>query len=111
MKDKISTITDAIENKIIDYRRDFHRYAETGWTEFRTSSLVARRLSDLGYEIMTGKEVIKEEDRMGLPDEKFLEENYQRATKQGGDEEFLKSVQPIFPRGCMAGSILVQSLF
>ena len=93
MKDKISIIADAIENKILDYRRDFHRYAETGWTEFRTSSLVARRLSDLGYEIMTGKEVIKEEDRMGLPDEKSLEENYQRATKQGGDEEFLKSVR------------------
>ena len=54
MKYKISTIADAIENKIIDYRRDFHRYAETGWTEFRTSSLVARRLSDLGYEVMTG---------------------------------------------------------
>ena len=93
MKDKISTITDAIEDKIIGYRRDFHRYAETGWTEFRTSSLVARRLSDLGYDVMLGKEVIKEEDRMGLPDDNLLEDNYQRAIKQGGDEHFLKSVR------------------
>jgi len=93
MKDKINTIADAIEDKIIDYRRDFHRYAETGWTEFRTSSLVARKLSDLGYEVMTGEEVIKEEDRMGLPDDELLEENYQRAIKQGGDEQFLKSVR------------------
>ncbi|MFC2093808.1 amidohydrolase, partial [Bacteroidota bacterium] len=74
-------------------RRDFHQYAESGWTEFRTASLVARRLIDLGYEVMIGKEVMKDEDRMGLPDEETLAKKLQRAKEQGGDEHFLESVK------------------
>ena len=73
MKDKVNKIINAIENKIIGYRRDFHRYAESGWTEFRTASLVARRLTDLGYKVMIGKEVMKDEDRMGVPDKETLD--------------------------------------
>jgi aminobenzoyl-glutamate utilization protein A len=30
-------------------RRDVHRHAESAWTEFWTTSLIARRLIDLGY--------------------------------------------------------------
>ena len=60
MIEKVNTIIKEIEEKIIGYRRDFHRYAESGWTEFRTASLVARRLTDLGYEVLIGKEVMKE---------------------------------------------------
>ena len=93
MKDIVNKIINAIENQIIGYRRDFHRYAESGWTEFRTASLVARRLTDLGYKVMIGNEVMKDEDRMGLPDEEILEKNWQRAKEQGGDEHFLESVK------------------
>ena len=32
-------------------RRDFHRHAEPGWLEMRTSSLIARRLEELGCEL------------------------------------------------------------
>ena len=91
MIEKVNNIINEIEEKIIGYRRDFHRYAESGWTEFRTASLVARKLTDLGFEVKIGGEVIKEEDRMGLPDEEILEKNWQRAKEQGGDEQFLKS--------------------
>ena len=93
MIEKVNSILKEIEDKIIGYRRDFHRYAESGWTEFRTASLVARRLTDLGYEVMIGKEVMKDEDRMGLPDEETLEKNFLRAKEQGGDEHFLESVK------------------
>ena len=93
MIEKVNSILKEIEDKIIGYRRDFHRYAESGWTEFRTASLVARRLTDLGYEVMIGKEVMKDEDRMGLPDEESLEKNWQRAKEQGGDIHFLDSVK------------------
>src|SRR5665648_438450 len=85
----IKRIADEIEDKVISYRRDFHKYAEYGWTEFRTSSLIARRLKNLGFEVKVGREISKEEDRMGLPPKEILDYCWDRALKQGGDEEYL----------------------
>ncbi len=93
MNRKIQEIVDRIEDRIIHYRRDFHRYPEAGWTEFRTASLIARKLKDLGYQVKLGKEVIREEDRMGLPSREKLEQHYQRALKQGGDREFIQALK------------------
>lgn len=93
MLDIVTKLTADIEEKIITYRRDFHRHAESGWTEFRTASLVAKRLADLGYEIKIGREVIKDEDRMGVPEPHILAERWQRAVEQGGDKQFLEAVK------------------
>ena len=90
---KIERIAEEIEPKIIGYRRDFHHYAESGWVEFRTASLVARRLTDLGYEVRLGKEVIHDKDRMGLPAPEVLEANWRRAQEQGGDPAFLPALR------------------
>lgn len=40
--------TDNITQELICQRRDFHKYAETGWFEMRTSSIIARKLTTLG---------------------------------------------------------------
>jgi aminobenzoyl-glutamate utilization protein A len=93
MIDRVNQIAAAIEKEIVGYRRDFHRHAESGWTEFRTASLIARRLTDLGYEVRAGREVVKDEERMGLPSPEVLEERWQRAANQGGDPEFLEAVK------------------
>jgi aminobenzoyl-glutamate utilization protein A len=90
---KIQCIVNKIENKIIKYRRDFHRYPEIGWTEFRTASLIARRLKELGYDIKIGKEVISEIDRMGVPSNNILEKNYERALQQGADIGFISKLK------------------
>lgn len=89
MYDKIIEMADALADKLITYRRDLHRHAETGWLEMRTSSLVAARLKALGYEVLTGKQVCKAQARMGLPSQEILEEHYQWAAEHGADEEFL----------------------
>jgi aminobenzoyl-glutamate utilization protein A len=93
MPEKITEITRAIQDTIIADRRDFHQHAETGWCEFRTASLVARRLLDLGYEGHAGREVLRDEDRMGLPAPEMLEQRWQRALAQGGDAEYLAAVR------------------
>ena len=72
MHEKVNTFVDSIESKITAYRRDFHKYAESAWTEFRTASLIARRLNELGYEVRVGKEVMNVADRMGVPAENVL---------------------------------------
>ena len=89
MIDHVCTIADEIENRVVAYRRDLHRYAELGWTEFRTASLIARRLLDLGYVVSAGRDVIRAEDRMGVPSEDVLEACWQRAGDEGGDPAFL----------------------
>ena len=83
----------ALEPQLIADRRSFHKYAEAGWTEFRTASLIARRLVELGIEVSTGPSVCSSEARMGLPSEDELSEHWQRAIAQGGDREFLEQMQ------------------
>ncbi len=93
MYDDIIKLADNLENKLINYRRDFHKYAETGWLELRTASIIARRLTDLGYEVLVGEDVCQSDSRMGLPDKDVLDKNYVRAKEQGADLEFLDKVK------------------
>lgn len=93
MIEKIKTYAEKIEDKIVDYRRDFHKYAELGWTEYRTSSIIAERLEKLGFQVLVGRDMLKEEDRMGLPSEEELKQHWQRAKDQGGVEEYLEKMK------------------
>ncbi|SHI81439.1 amidohydrolase [Lutispora thermophila] len=52
--------------KLIDWRREFHKCAETGWLEFETTIKIIKYLRYFGYEVKYGKEIHGE--RMGLPD-------------------------------------------
>jgi aminobenzoyl-glutamate utilization protein A len=75
----------ALQTKTTAHRRDFHKHAEAAWTEFRTASIVARELSALGYQVLTGAEVVDGEAMMGVPPPADLERHYQRALGQGAD--------------------------
>lgn len=93
MIDNIINKANEIENRIIEYRRDFHKYAESGWTEYRTSSIIAQRLEELGYEVLVGNDVLKKEERMGLPSEDELKNHWKRALNQGGVEKYLDEMK------------------
>ncbi|HEM8293829.1 TPA: M20 family metallo-hydrolase [Providencia stuartii] len=71
------------------WRRDFHQYAESGWFEFRTATLVTEELHQLGYQLQLGKEVVKADARMGLPTEEKLAEQEKRAIEQGALTQWL----------------------
>ena len=93
MSERWARITSEAASRAVGYRRDFHRYAESAWTEFRTSSLVARKLENLGYQVHSGRQVVRDEDRMGLPSPDALEKNWLRGVQQGGDPEYLDLVK------------------
>lgn len=80
---QISTSADALAPELTRIRRDFHHYAESGWLEIRTSSLIAERLTQLGYQVLTGTDVCKADERMGLPPAEYLQQQYERALEQG----------------------------
>ena len=69
-------------------RQDFHKYAEAGWHEVRTCSIIADHLVKLGYDkapfkLLMGKECFDADARMGLPDQEELDFVYQRALDEG----------------------------
>ncbi len=98
--EQITTMADDMKDELTAQRRDFHKFAEKGWFEMRTSSIIARKLTDLGYEVLVGDQVCKRDARMGVPSEEELEAQYQRAVEQGADPEFVP-----YTRGGMTGVI------
>lgn len=90
---EIRTAAEGMREELVACRRDLHHYPELGWCEMRTASLIARRLTDLGYEVLVGRDVCDEKGRMGVPDEETLEREYRRAAAEGADPEFLEQVR------------------
>ena len=87
---KIHEFVETLTPQLIAWRRDFHKYPESGWTEFRTASLAARKLMQLGFTVVMGRDAVVAEDRMGLPPAEELARHELRAVSQGGDEELIK---------------------
>lgn len=92
---------EAITPKLVEERHDFHKYAEGGWFEMRTTSLIARRLKELGFdEVLLGDQVMKRDVRMSVPSDEVLDAEYARALAQGADPEFVP-----YTKGGMTGCI------
>lgn len=100
MFETIRTLAEGMEDVLIARRRDFHKYAELNWQEMRTTSLIARHLHDLGYELILGDALCNPEDRLGVPAQAQLDDAYARAEAQGADPEFLP-----YTKGGMTGVI------
>lgn len=93
-------MADSIYNEMMEYvdskadwmlknRRDFHKYAESGWHEVRTCSIIADHLVKLGLDkVLMGKECFKADARMGLPEQEELDYVYNRALEQGAVAEY-----------------------
>lgn len=50
----ISKQADALTEKVIQWRRDFHEHPELGNNEVRTAGIIAKHLQSLGMEVKTG---------------------------------------------------------
>ena len=79
----MACIDEKILASMTERRRDFHRYPETGWTEFRTTAKIADVLEALGYAVHFSGEFIKPEDIMGRKID--VEAEKTRAIAQGAN--------------------------
>lgn len=93
MYQKIMELARDMETDLITIRRDFHKYAEPGWCEMRTSSLIARELTALGYQVLTGQDVCREDARMGLPEAEELDAHLAWARAHGADPDFVEKTK------------------
>lgn len=78
-----------LESYLTALRRSFHRFPETGWLEMRTSAVIAKELTEMGYEVITGRAACEERARMGVPDEETTRAHLSRALEYGLPQEYL----------------------
>ena len=64
---------ETLEKELIQLRREFHRFPETGWTEFRTTVRIIEELQKLGLSVKYGKEIHTKENRTEVPAPEYLE--------------------------------------
>jgi aminobenzoyl-glutamate utilization protein A len=88
----VSDQVDGAREALVRWRRDLHRHAETAWTEFRTSALVARRLGELGFQIALGRDIHREDARMGVPPGETIDAAYRRALDEGAPSELVRAM-------------------
>ena len=81
-----------LKDEMVERRRDLHRHPETGWTEFRTASMIIGELKKIGYDVQFGADVIDEKSMMGVPSEAELADYMQRAISEGADPELVKKM-------------------
>lgn len=63
---RISTEAKAMQPWLVDLRRHFHRHPELGWREVATTARIVKELSQLGYEVVAGKDFLGDTPRLGL---------------------------------------------
>ncbi|GAV25973.1 putative amino acid amidohydrolase [Carboxydothermus islandicus] len=73
----------------VQWRRALHRYPQPSWLEFYATGFVAEKLSEWGYDLLLGKDIISPEKQLLPPSQEKLETEYKRAIKAGIKEKFL----------------------
>ncbi len=78
-----------LREETVGIRRDIHKYPEQGFCEFRTCSVIIKRLQELGFDVKFGNSAIRTESVLGLPDRKTLECEKERAISEGADRSIV----------------------
>lgn len=86
----IFSLVDDYKDDIINFRRDFHKYPEAGWTEFRTTSKIIDFLTSQGIPIKYGLDVVNTDYMWAYPSKEVIEFHKKRAIEQGANPETIK---------------------
>ena len=92
--------------QLTTWRRFFHRHAEVGWTEYITTATIAERLTELGFEVLLGRDILSADKRLGLPSADALTAAKERALAYGIDARLVEAMDGGFTGLCaiMRGS-------
>lgn len=77
------------KDKLVKTRRDFHKYAESMWKEYRTTSVISKLLMDLDIPITIGKDLSVSGMQFQYPNDTIVKNEQERAIKQGADPELV----------------------
>jgi len=90
---KMLSIAKELQPDIVKFRRDFHKYPELGWTEFRTASIVAKTLEENGFGIIIGEDAMDGSMMKNLLPADELESQMKRALAQGAHAQYLEKMR------------------
>lgn len=93
MEVNISAIADEIFKRTVETRRDFHKHPEVAWTEFRTTSIIADRLRESGFQVLLGEDILNKNERLAVPGKEHIEECRQRAIEEGANPETVEIIR------------------
>ncbi len=94
-------MTEALYQEAVSLRRDFHRYPETRWQEYRTSAVIISYLRELNYEVYAGRQVTEKDARTGLPKKEAMKASKDEALLAGCPKELLDEMMD-GATGCIA---------
>ena len=86
-------ITEQNYQEAVNWRRLLHRCPQPAWLEFYATGLVAEKLSEWGYDLKMGCDIVEKDKLLLLPNAEKLEEEYQRALKAGAKEQYLAAAR------------------
>ncbi|WP_280536505.1 amidohydrolase [Halopenitus sp. POP-27] len=80
--------------ELTELRREFHRYPEPGWCEFRTTVRIVEELERMGVdEIHVGPDALDSEERLGVPDDDVLAEWFEKAAAETDRTDVLERLE------------------
>lgn len=86
------TVDNSYLQVLTEWRRDFHRFPEPGWLEFRTSAIIAEKLEAWGYDVYVGKEIV-DGVSLGVPDKSQAEVFYNKALESDVSSKWLEKME------------------
>ena len=90
----------SIKDELVTLRRDFHKYPELAFCEFKTASKIISYLKKLGFSVKIGTEAIDMNSALGVPGEATLSKERARAQAEGVSPELLDLI------GCGATGVI-----
>lgn len=76
-------------------RRDLHEHPESGWTEFRTTALLAEELDERGFNLYLGAEALDQGARLGVPSADKISRAKKQARRDGAPDLYLNQMETI----------------
>jgi aminobenzoyl-glutamate utilization protein A len=78
---------------LVERRRELHRRPEPAWCEFYTTGRIVEELRELGVDdIRTGREMLADGARQGVPDQETLDTWLSRARETDVDDDILDDI-------------------
>lgn len=87
------------QQQLVQWRREFHRFPETGWAEFWTTSRIADYLEQMGFEILLGNQIINRDFVRGRQ-QAVVEKGLANAVAHGAKQKWLEKMDGY--TGCVA---------
>ncbi|MBE2893755.1 M20 family metallo-hydrolase [Spirabiliibacterium falconis] len=85
--------------QLIQWRREFHRFPETGWAEFLTTTKLCERLSSMGFEVLVGRKIINPDFVRGRV-AAVVQQGLDNAITAGANPQWLAKMEEY--TGCVA---------